>query len=134
MVTEEKLTGRRLDFAVMDKIFGNVVLCDDYETAPEWRREQVSQPRKWHPRDSHPPNTTCGHCDDLIPFYSSDCAATKEVEDRINELGLWHEYASALLEATGTQYQSSLPVIVWAIVRATPEERCRAALKAMNNA
>ena len=54
--------------------------------------------------------------------------AVEQVEDRIEQLGLELKYATALLEATGTQYQSSLPVIVWAIVRATPEERCLTAL------
>jgi len=68
------------------------------------------------------------------PCYSSDPRAAAQVEDRINDLGLWREYASALLELTGTQYQSSLPVIVWAIVRATPEQKCLAALEAINNA
>lgn len=58
----------------------------------------------------------------------------KLLEDRIEELGLWSEYAGALLEQVGNpQYQSSLPVIVWAIVRATPEERCLAALRVIEN-
>ena len=58
--------------------------------------------------------------------------AAKQVEDRIEQLGLELKYATALLDQVGSpQYQSSLPVIVWAIVRATPEERCLAALSVM---
>jgi len=66
---------------------------------------------------------------DFHPSASLEDA--KKAEDRIAELGLEHEYAGALLEATGTQYQSSLPVVVWAVIRATPEERCLAALSVM---
>jgi len=114
MVTEEKLTGRELNTAVAEKLMG-------------WKRmpvESVFGNFMYAPPDGSHQRWPVG-----VPAYSSDVAAAKQVEDRIAELGLEHEYAGALLEQTGnTQYQSSLPVIVWAIVRATPEERCRAAL------
>jgi len=111
MVTEEKLTGRALNDEVAIKLMG-------------WRTHAVSE-SVWHAEALH----DSFHKESFRPSESLEAA--KQVEDRIEQLGLELKYATALLEATGTQYQNSLPVMVWAVIRATPEERCLAALSVM---
>lgn len=65
----------------------------------------------------------------VIKRYSTDMAAAIEVEDRIAELGLQDEYAARLRDQVGT---FDFPRDIWAIARATPEQRCRAALAAVS--
>ena len=126
MLTEQQLSGRALDAEVAEKIMDHVIHVDDNEGWCEHCGEEMMEYRLMRYRQQggrEPMETRC------VPEYAESITAVAQVEDRIAELGLEHEYAGALLEQTGnTQYQSSLPVIVWAIVRATPEERCRAAL------
>ena len=120
MVTEEKLTGRDLEMQIAERVMG-------------WQRGGTTPSGNvWY--EANGESYLIGETRFTSVWTpSTKLEAAAQVEDRINDLGLWHEYASALLELTGTQYQSSLPVIVWAIVRATPEERCVAALEAIES-
>lgn len=55
-----------------------------------------------------------------IPAYSTDIAAARLVEDEIERRGLSSEYTGAL----AVRIRGDL----WDLLRATPEQRCRAAL------
>lgn len=78
-----------------------------------------------------------GHKAGSIEF-SSDPAVAQRLEDEIERRGLWQEYAGALehsvilecenLDLLDTQDRSG---IAWLLIRATPEQRCRAFLAVM---
>ena len=65
-----------------------------------------------------------------VPYYSTDHTAARLLEDDIEARGLQQQYETALIEATGATYFDYGVVDVWPLIRATPEQRCRAYLKA----
>lgn len=67
-----------------------------------------------------------------IPLLSADPAAARLVEDEIERRGLWRAYTEALLLAV-IDLPPGVDTIFegWALIRATPEQRCRAALAAV---
>ena len=67
-----------------------------------------------------------------MPHYSTDIAAAVQVEDEIERRGLIRPYLDALWDVTGNLYARG-PQAMWALLRATPEERCQAALKALED-
>lgn len=76
----------------------------------------------------------CGCAEDFRP--SIDIAAAIEVEDRIAELGKQNDYIAHLWDEVGAARDGSNFWTAqnfnafWLCVHATPEQRCRAALKA----
>lgn len=71
----------------------------------------------------------------ILPEYSAGIAAARTMEDWIAaQNGVWWRYAHAmdvvLLEDGGIASQNEEDY-AWALLRATPEQRCRAFLKAM---
>lgn len=69
----------------------------------------------------------------LVPEYSTDPAAARLVEDEIARRGLWEEYANALLDIldiSDTDLYDNSARASWQVLRATPEQRYRAALAA----
>ena len=119
MVTEEKLTGRALNDEVAIKVM-------------DWHRETVDAGDSRGPFENWIDAEGVGQYEPREFEPSASFEHVTAVEERIEELGLELKYATALLEATGTQYQASLPVVVWSVIRATPEERCWAALAAID--
>lgn len=67
--------------------------------------------------------------DQRLPFYSSSIEAAHTVEDRIEELGLQVPYIQALAAVVGCRLLANVKEY-WLMLRATPEQRCRAALLA----
>ena len=68
----------------------------------------------------------------LPPFYSTDIAAAYTMEERIAELGLIEEYCFQL-NAIANEHKDRdycRQPQRWQLIHATPEDRCRAALKA----
>ncbi len=70
-------------------------------------------------------------CPDL-PRYSRDIAAAMQVEERIKELGLIDEYCMHLNDIASMHvwYAEHPQPLMWEIIHATPEDRCRAAVMA----
>ena len=67
------------------------------------------------------------------PAYSRDIAAAYQMEERIAELGLIEEYCFQL-NAIANEHKDRdycRQPQRWQLIHATPEDRCRAALKAM---
>ena len=60
-----------------------------------------------------------------------DISAAWLVEERIAELGLIDEYCWEIIKLASTKKGD--PPQQWNLVHATPEDRCRAALKAVDN-
>lgn len=65
--------------------------------------------------------------------YSTSIADAWLAEERIAELKLKKQYVEALQEIVGTRRDIVLKFTIWALVHATPEQRCLAALKATEN-
>lgn len=68
--------------------------------------------------------------DSAIKPYSSDIAAAFEAEEKIKELGKEEPYVFALLGLLGFPEDVDC-VETFAIIHATPKQRCQAALLAM---
>jgi hypothetical protein len=116
--------GRELDVLVAEQVMGFVRVTDDTSDYNHVRHgNEVLLPpgatlhslREWLPRKGQ------------IPFgyfvtqrYSTDIAAARLVEDEIERRGLSSEYTGAL----AVRIRGDL----WDLLRATPEQRCRAAL------
>ena len=65
-----------------------------------------------------------------VPPYTESILATHQVEAEIERRGLQRPYLQALSEEV--RCVSSDPYVsLWAMLRATPEQRCRAALRAV---
>ena len=64
------------------------------------------------------------------PRYSTDIAAAYQVEERIEELGLWRKYCWELIKIVSAKASDEM-LQTWYLIHATPEDRCRAALKAV---
>lgn len=80
---------------------------------------------------------TCGCLiDEATPEplrYSTDPAAAAHVEDEIERRGLTEQYVDAMLDLLHINAEDRIPAHyqLWALIRATPEQRCRAALVAV---
>lgn len=70
-----------------------------------------------------------------VPHFSDDPALVRAVEDEIERRELQNLYAYALADVLnigdGWRYEGPGGSELWALIRATPEQRCRAALKAL---
>jgi hypothetical protein len=80
-------------------------------------------------------------------YFHGSLELASDVEKKVAELGLQEKYIDALLEMTGAEnasvYPSAMEVegacpprwdayqVLWALVHATAEQRCNAALKAI---
>lgn len=63
--------------------------------------------------------------------YSSDYNACRKIEDEIERRGRWEIYLHYLLYELNVYegYEGFSEEDIWKCMRATPEQRCRAALK-----
>lgn len=67
-----------------------------------------------------------------VPRYSTDPAAARLVEDELERRGLHHEYSVLLaIDVFRTRHGWQDWQDTWAVIRATPQQRCRAALKSV---
>ena len=66
-----------------------------------------------------------------IPHYTTDYAATSLVEDGIERRGLQESYIQALDKLVAYERESGWEWFRWGILRATPDQRCRAAVAAI---
>ena len=68
-----------------------------------------------------------------VPPYSTDISAAWQMEDRIAELGLIEEYCFQLNSIANAHLDRDYfrQPQRWQLIHATPEDRCRAALKAV---
>lgn len=72
-------------------------------------------------------------------YYTTDHAAARDVEDEIERRGLKQEYLRALIDDVAPiMFQDAYENFrddaydgLWAFTRATPEQRCKAALRAI---
>ena len=66
------------------------------------------------------------------PRFSTDIAAAYQMEERIAELGLIEKYCSCLASIVWPHQSHPAPLpLTWYVIHATPEDRCRAALMAV---
>lgn len=70
-------------------------------------------------------------CCSETPFYSSDYNDCRLVEDEIERRGRWEIYLHYLLYELDIYGEVYSEKDIWKCMRATPEQRCRAALKAV---
>lgn len=106
----EKVLGLKLDFEMTDD-------CD--HIALDGKCSKCLTVLAEHPYD--------------IPNYSTDIAAAREVEDRIQALRLHLDYAAHLLDIIGIEAPKPIarPCVAWLCANASPRQRCLAALRAM---
>lgn len=81
----------------------------------------------------------------VLPPFTTDPVAARQVEDEIERRGLWERYTKALLEIINPDAQLfssalehggdpralDIPSTLWGLIRATPAQRCEAALKVL---
>ena len=68
-----------------------------------------------------------------LPAYSTDIAPSYTMEERIAELGLIGEYCKHLNDMANARWDAGeIQGRSWQLIHATPEDRCRAALKALD--
>lgn len=68
----------------------------------------------------------------LDPLYSSSLRGVRLVEDEIERRGLWFSYIETLLiDILKVKPPERWMDCIWQCLRATPEQRCRAALAAL---
>ena len=102
----DKLEGRELAVLVHERIFG--------ESVPD-----VSPNDSWWIH---------------LPDYPGDISAAWLVEERIAELGLIDEYCRHLNDIANARWDAGEKLgRSWQLIHATPEDRCRAALKAVES-
>ena len=127
----EKHPANRCLDAWVAKLMGWHVGWDDIEDAHfYYSGEEVS-------------NTDCIYIECYISTWrpSTDISAAYTMEERIKELGLEHQYVIEMVMIVGGYKHISDVVIrigrglsaneLFAVIHATPEDRCRAALKAI---
>lgn len=90
----------------------------------QWFVNTGVHPKEWD-YDCYPP----------FKYYSTDIAATWEMEEMIEQRGLNLRYTQALIsvlvsEGLAPEHDEEL---WWALIHASPYQRCRAALKAISN-
>ena len=73
---------------------------------------------------------------EVLP-YSTDISEAYQMEERIAELGLIEEYCIHLNKISNAnldelRYMIHRPPLCWQLLHATPEDRCLAALKAVD--
>jgi hypothetical protein len=94
--------------------------------------------------DNEPGDLSIAH---EVPHYETDIAAAAEMEAKIKEIGLADEYASSLATEVkafditlnvSTGWDNNAGETQWSevalLIFATPEQRCRAALAALEEA
>jgi hypothetical protein len=112
------LSGRALDAEVARDVM-------------EWRNIHMERHGDDYPHYGQPPK--CAYDCVNVPPYSTDHNLAHAVEERIAELGLERKYASALQEnvlCAGSDWHG----FAWNLAHASPEQRCRAALAAVESA
>ena len=114
----DELSGRELDAAIDRQVFGIAI-------AWEGGKNRSAYPQ--------PPIPVSGSC----PRYSESIGAAMQVENRIAELGKQGDYIAALWDVIGADrsvnfWTASNTRAFWLCVHATPEQRCRAALRCLN--
>lgn len=123
MKTDDMPAGRTMDALVAEKVVG-------------WKKRYCSCSDgvcgdMWFPPDD---DCGCGYSEISLPSYSSDIAAAWEVDCAIaqQEGHIQLGYVQALHILLGIPSNTVLNVgQELKLIRATPEQRCKAALKAM---
>lgn len=74
---------------------------------------------------------------DVVPEFSVDPSDVRELEDEIEQRGLWAEYTEALIKCVGVPHPTWEPWSledVWNMIyRTTPEQRAQAFLMAIDS-
>lgn len=132
----EKLEGRELD-AIVAELMGWIWIRFKYELGGYEGPEHAFQVKadelggffdtdKYMADDGKYPKQTHAR----VPHYSTEIAAAFQVEEQIRKLKLVKEYCEALCEIVDTRNDIVLRYSLWSLIHATPEQRCKAALKA----
>lgn len=125
MKTWEEMTPREQDASIHHQIFGNHV---EYGHVPCPDNKQGCLVAHFGFTSNGVP----------IPLYTTDHAACRLVEDEIERRELWGTYLSALVDILDIygydawyDWDRQWVSAVRDILRATPEQRCHAALRAL---
>ena len=134
------LTGRQLDAAVAERVMG----CSVKSRAAWPDGKPLTHgvlAYKLHDRDGNemPPHHSSvfgwgwGTSEDeawsMVPSYSTSCDAVATVRAEIERRGLQNHFCSILDDMTNDD--PGMLIDAWAFLNATPEQQCRAALKAV---
>jgi hypothetical protein len=117
-MTWEEMTPRERDALVGERAFAYTV---DWEFDAPCVKALCDQYDEWG----------------ILPHYTADLTAARLVEDEIERRGLQSVYAVHLMTLLcgGWANNEGLYILeeddLWTLLRATPEQRCRAALRAM---
>ena len=111
MNIKEKKAGREIDDLVVTEVMGWVIEGVYYiNKVTEFTTEKIHR-NAWKP--------------------SLMIAAAYQMEERITELGLINRYCWELIKNAANKEEQTHTRQSWALIHATPEDRCRAALKAI---
>ena len=123
MKTWEEMAPRERDAAIAKQVMGWAQV-DDKDGEEGWGVPPGSEGVSW-----------VGSPFQNYPHYTTDHAAARLVEDEIERRGLRNEYVRALIAPGAEEVTSYLWYVghddLWALIRATPEQRCRAAWQVM---
>lgn len=112
------MDNRKIDTAIAEKVMGwklKSILINTYgNRADVWVNEAekiMAYCREWKP--------------------STDIAAAWQVEQKIDEAGLYKQYVFALSDVLDLGPQSNPYIVIEKMMKATPKQRCLAALQAV---
>jgi hypothetical protein len=126
-VSDKELSGRELDAAVAERVMG-------YRNHNPELINLTPTHMAWHTAIS----PTTGNRE-IVPCYSSSIEAAMQVEDRIAELGLQNDYVAHIWSVVGATrngvnfWTADNFKAFWLCIHATAEQRCRAALAAIES-
>ena len=121
---DEKLSGRELDAAVA----GRVMELKEVQFVGERLQYHVPEHGVAYG----------GRWTAVVPYYSESIEAAMKVEDQVGEMGKRNDYIAHLWDEVGAErndakfWTAQNFNAFWLCVHATPEQRCRAALKAVD--
>jgi hypothetical protein len=120
-----------LNIEVLEKVFGfkHVIGVDVPEYAFHDFLKEGEQQEAWIGRNESYYCKWCGS----IPDFSSDLCSAYLVEEKIKEMGLERDYVMELLKEFNVNYLMVKPTDFYNIAHASAEDRCKAALAAVQN-
>jgi len=130
--------GRELDVLIAEKVMGvkEKWLCyDGVPVAPCLIDLDKYDPEECTYIEEHGTNKGCKEYKKSrnIKHYSTDIAAAWEVEQVVGEMGdrAKHDYVKNLAQDSAIKDREVNYFSTWFLVHATPEQRCKAALKTL---
>ena len=135
----KELTGRELELEVAKRVFGFRWFHCESEHGPERNQilseDQVETWRSldWQCVEIEGPKEDQFNDDTAAPKFIRSIEAAMRVQDRIAELGLQTRYVLELGKIVDPRESrdEKVALLWWALVHASAEQRCRAALAAI---